>query len=111
MLPYNYVNKIWTRSKSRAKKSGIPFTITIIDIEDLSVPLVCPVLGIPMNHEPSSSQQDDSISIDRIDSTRGYEPDNIVLISWRANFLKSNGTLDELISLGKWCEEIKSIND
>lgn len=34
-------------------------------------------------------------SLDRIDTTKGYEPGNIEFISWRANYLKRNGTLEE----------------
>ena len=105
MLPYNYVNKIWSRSKSRAKKSGIAFTITLIDVENLGVPISCPILGISLILDHSHKQSDGSISIDRIDSTRGYEVDNIRLISWRANFLKNNATLDEMMLLGDWAKE------
>jgi hypothetical protein len=34
--------------------------------------------------------------IDRIDTSKGYLKDNIKVISWRANRLKSDGTLEEL---------------
>jgi hypothetical protein len=37
-----------------------------------------------------------SPSIDRIDSTKGYTPDNIQIISWKANRVKGYATLQEL---------------
>ena len=107
MLPKDYAEKIFKRARQRSRDRGIVFTITLHDVMDLSVPVVCPAVGIPLKHKVSTSQTDDSVSIDRIDSTRGYEPDNVHLISWRANRLKSNATLDELIMLGKFCEELK----
>jgi len=35
----------------------------------------------------------------RTRATKGYEPGNIEFISWRANYLKRNGTLEELEQL------------
>ena len=35
-------------------------------------------------------------SLDRADNSRGYVKGNVVVISWRANDLKSNGSADEL---------------
>ena len=37
-----------------------------------------------------------SPSVDRIDPKKGYTPDNIRVISWRANSLKSDASLKEL---------------
>jgi hypothetical protein len=38
--------------------------------------------------------------VDRIDPNRGYIADNIWVISWKANRMKSNATLEELKLLG-----------
>ncbi len=37
-----------------------------------------------------------SPTIDRIDNTRGYTKDNVLVVSHRANSIKSDATLDEL---------------
>ena len=87
--PSHYVETIWSRVKARAKKAGIEFTLTRSDIADMTVPMTCPVLGIPIRME-KGRQTDNSLSIDRIDSSRGYTPDNVVFVSWKVNRLKSD---------------------
>ena len=93
--PNNYVDKIWSRSKARAKAAGIDFTITRVDLSEMTVPITCPVLGIPIRMEKGRAT-DNSLSIDRIDSSKGYTPDNVVFVSWRVNRLKSDATLNEM---------------
>ena len=93
--PSEYVETIWRRTKNRASQSGIEFTLTKSDIADMTVPITCPVLGIPIRME-RGRQTDNSLSIDRIDSSRGYTPENVVFVSWKCNRLKSNATLDEM---------------
>lgn len=86
-----------TTSKNRAKTEGLDHTITV---EDIIIPRVCPVLGIELEigkgkNNPSSP------SLDRIDSSKGYTPDNVWVISYRANTLKNNATPSELILLAR----------
>lgn len=95
MLPSSYVETIWSRTKARAKKAGIPFELTRLDISDMTVPITCPVLGIPLRME-RGKRTDNSLSIDRIDSSKGYTRDNVVFVSWRVNWLKGNASLDEM---------------
>ncbi len=67
----------------------------------LPVPLVCPVLGVHLNYGEKGKRASDSPSIDRIDSTRGYVHGNVRIISWRANDLKKNATVEELEAILK----------
>jgi hypothetical protein len=46
-----------------------------------------------------------SPSLDRIDPSRGYIPGNVQVISNRANLLKRDGTLREIVLLGRWATE------
>ena len=82
------------RARERAKRDGREFSITK---EDIVVPDVCPLLGITII--PKAKDRHHSPSLDRKDSSKGYTPDNIWVISARANTLKNNSTSDELQTL------------
>jgi hypothetical protein len=69
----------------QAKKKGLPFSLTLSDIK---IPAYCPVLGLPLSFE---GHQDYSPSVDRIIPRLGYIPKNIIVVSFRANRLKSDG--------------------
>lgn len=80
--------KLWEAARGRAKKYNRDFTITV---EDIKIPKICPVFNEPMIRGGKYAP-----SIDRIDSDKGYTPDNIQIISRRANFLKCNATFEEI---------------
>ena len=64
------------------------------------IPEKCPVLGIPLGGVTSRGGSDNSPSVDRIIPENGYIRGNVRIISKRANVLKNNGTLDELVLVG-----------
>jgi hypothetical protein len=66
--------------------------------EDVRIPEVCPVLGIPL-YFTAGHRTDNTPSVDRLDNTRGYVRGNIAVISWRANLIKRDTTLKELEAL------------
>ena len=86
---------LYNQAKHRSRKRNIFFDITP---EDIVVPDYCPVLDIPlvMGRGLKGGPTHNSPSIDRIDPKKGYTPDNIRVISWRANSLKSDASLKEL---------------
>lgn len=92
-------------SKSSAKTRGLEHNIKRSDI---IIPTHCPVLGYLLK---PGGRAFDSMSIDRIDSTKGYIPGNICVISWRANRLKSDATLEELRSIVTFMESKRKKND
>jgi hypothetical protein len=91
--------------KHRAKSRQLEFDLTI---DDLELPSVCPMLGIPLKFNKNGAN-DDSYSLDRIDNTKGYTKDNVQIISLLANLLKSKGTLDQLIKMGEWAAKQKAL--
>ena len=106
MLPkQDYVEIIWKRTRQRAKTAGIEFTLTKSDIANMTVPINCPALGIPIRME-NGKRSDNSLSIDRIDSSRGYTPDNVVFVSWKVNRLKNNATITEMRQMVDFYESI-----
>lgn len=92
------IKSLWNHLKGSAKKRGIVFTIKPSDLNNLTFPITCPIFSMPLvfnRHKP----RDNSYSVDRIDSSLGYEPDNIVIVSYKANRIKSDATLNELKQL------------
>jgi len=81
--------------KASAKKRNIPFDLTTADIDDIGIPISCPVLGMPL-HFNTGKPKHNSVSFDRIDSTKGYTRDNLIVVSNRVNQLKANASLEEM---------------
>jgi hypothetical protein len=95
--------RIYIYAKSRATAKGVDFDI---DVTDVVVPDVCPILGIPLDLEYTSEQKRHNCpSLDRIDSSKGYIRGNVHVVSWRANHIKNDSTLQELILLGEYAKK------
>lgn len=93
----SYKKSILRAAQQRAKIRGLEFNI---GLEDFEIPELCPLLNIPLhNHVGENTLQDDSPSLDRIDSSKGYIPGNVWVISNKANRAKNNLTLSELQQL------------
>lgn len=93
-----------TAAKARAKRSGLPFTITAADI---TIPTHCPALGIELatgrgRTEPSSP------SLDRIHPALGYVPGNVVVVSHVVNRLKGQLTPEQLQKIANFYTEIST---
>jgi hypothetical protein len=87
-------------ARDRAKRFEVPFSVVE---EDIQIPEVCPVLGIPVLRG-SSGRSDSSPSLDRIVPLLGYALGNIAVISDRANRLKSDGTAEEHQKIADWMD-------
>lgn len=92
--------KMHQRAKMRAKERGLDFNI---EVSDINIPDLCPVLGIPLNmNSGKSGAFINSPSLDRKDSTKGYTKDNIQVISQLANAMKHKATKEQLLSFADW---------
>ena len=98
-----YIGKMVAQARCRAREKNQEFSITT---EDVIIPKVCPVLNIPLIIGATRQEKNNSPSIDRIDSSKGYTKNNIIIISWRANKLKSNSTVKEMKQLYEFYEGI-----
>lgn len=87
-------------ARKRALARGLPFTITP---DDIDIPEVCPVLGLALSAE---GPRDHRPSLDRIVPARGYTPENIRVISFRANRIKSDATPEELRAVLAYVEAL-----
>lgn len=79
-------------AKWRARRDGVPFDLTL---DDVRVPKRCPYLGIPI-FVGDGRPVDNSPSLDRLDPELGYVRGNVIVVSFRANQIKSDASPDEL---------------
>jgi hypothetical protein len=89
-------------AKHRATRAGVPFTITEADVV---VPTHCPALGIPLAPNAGIAGPN-SPSLDRINPRKGYVPGNVVVISMKANRIKSDASADEILAVGRWLQSV-----
>lgn len=107
----NPVKCMLASARARAKKCGLEFTITESDVV---IPSRCPILGIALTFGlgwgkgQSNQQRDSRASLDRIDNTKGYVPGNVIVVSYRANRLKSDATVAELLKLARFYGQLAS---
>lgn len=96
---------IWKACKDRASQYGMEFSLLL---EDIVIPERCPVLGIKLEAGMGRGRglglihRDKSPSIDRVDNSKGYTPDNILVVSYRANRIKSDATVEELVAVSEF---------
>ena len=88
-------------AKSRARQDKLDFDLVL---EDIKIPTHCPYMGTPIKMFDKQA----AASLDRIDSTKGYTKDNIQVISYLANRMKSNATTEQLIAFAKGVLEVHS---
>ena len=62
---------------------------------DITIPNKCPVLGIELKRG-EGERTSNSPSLDRITPSLGYVKDNVLVVSWRANRIKADASVEEL---------------
>lgn len=93
--------RLLIQAKQRAKRLGVPCTIT----EDcIVIPSHCPILGIQLQ-VGSGKFHDASPSLDRLTPQLGYVPGNVAVISYRANTVKNNASAQELRMIADWIDK------
>ncbi len=92
--------------KQRAKDKNLEFDLDVEYIKSIWTE-VCPVLDIPLycaffgsgskrtDGIGKGHPRDNSPTIDRIDSDKGYVKGNVCIMSYRANMIKNCGSLEE----------------
>ena len=88
--------------RCRARKEGLPFNLTI---EDINIPEYCPVFGTKLIKgvgKPTAN----SPSVDRIIPALGYTKGNIIIVSYLANVIKTNATYDQILKVGMFYRDL-----
>jgi hypothetical protein len=88
--------------RAACKRTGIPFDLNLM----LSIPCPesCPALGTPISFQMGAGHRDtaNTASYDQIIPGKGYVVGNVVVVSKRANAMKSNATPHELLRFAEW---------
>lgn len=96
----NLEGYIFRTAKTRARNTGKEFNL---DKEDIVIPKICPVLGIPIVSQVGKHKNTiNSPSLDRLDNTRGYVKGNVWIISKLANSMKNEATPEQLKAFANW---------
>jgi hypothetical protein len=90
-------------ARQRAKKSGIPFSITE---KDFKIGTMCPVLGVPYETGKDHIPHPHAPSLDRIDPALGYVPGNVVVISRMANTIKHDASFEQIGKVYRWLKRL-----
>jgi len=78
--------------RCNARRRGIEFSLCR---EDIVIPNKCPVLGIDLDWSAGAFSPPYP-TIDRINNAKGYIRGNVAIISWQANRLKGDASIEDL---------------
>ena len=85
-------SKLLQSARNISRLHGLAFNL---EIQDIRIPEFCPLLGLRLD-SAAPPRAPNLPSLDRIDSSKGYVRGNVHVISWRANVLKRDATIDEI---------------
>jgi len=88
-------------AKKRAKQKGLEFNITLADILPITS-THCPVFGTQFLFQGGKVIRPDSPSLDRLDPKKGYVKGNVVVISIKANNIKSAYAAEDIAKVAEW---------
>ncbi len=89
---YLITSKLLESCRHRAKYRNKIYSISR---KNIFVPDKCPLLGIPLA-KGKGKIWDNSPTIDRFDNDKGYTPENIMIISHKANRMKNQCSINQL---------------
>ena len=103
-----WAKKALRRCIERAKKRGVPCTITwqrLLELHERSP--ICPALGIKLKYGVGRLA-DNSASVDCINAALGYVPGNCIILSNLANQIKTSATGDQIVAVGAFVTRVEA---
>ena len=92
-------------ARSRALRDKVPFDLTLQDLVDIATD-ECPIFNTPFVWGGASmgkgKTRQDTPTLDRILPELGYVKGNVAFLSYRANRIKDNGTMQEHYKIADW---------
>lgn len=100
-----HLNRYLNNARSRAARDNVPFDLVIEDLIAIATD-ECPILHTPFVWGASGlgkgKTRPDSPTLDRILPELGYVKGNVAFLSYRANRIKDNGTMQEHYDIADW---------
>jgi hypothetical protein len=109
----NYFNILCSKIKSRALIRGLDFNLTPEYVRNvyLNQNKKCAITGISLYYPFDKERNNiNGISVDRVDSTKGYTEDNIQIVSLQVNKMKSDLSMNDFIHLCELTIKNKEVN-
>ena len=100
-----HISSFLGAAKQRAKRDGVPFSITGEYLLSIATD-ECPVFHTPFEWGKSGlgrgRAKPNGPTLDRIEPNLGYVKGNVAFISYRANRLKDDGTMQDHYDIADW---------
>lgn len=104
-MKLNHLKKYLNNARSRSVRENVPFNLTLQDLVDIATD-ECPIFHTPFVWGVSGlgkgKTRPDSPTLDRILPELGYIKSNVAFLSYRANRIKDNGTMQEHYNIADW---------
>lgn len=86
-----YVSTFYTAKYNSCKTEGKEFALTLAQVRAFLSTKKCQMMGIELTHMKAGANftRPTDLSFDRIDNTKGYTKDNVMIICYAANQAKS----------------------
>jgi hypothetical protein len=100
-----HLKRYLQNARSRARRDGVPFDLTLQDLAKIATD-ECPIFHTKFVWGTSllgkGKTRPDSPTLDRILPELGYVKGNVAFLSYRANRIKDNGTMQEHYDIADW---------
>ena len=100
--------RFYYNAKSRARKNNLPFDLTVEYLESIATN-ECPIFKIKFEWGQSGlgkgNTKETAPTLDRILPHKGYVKGNVAFISFRANRIKDNASMEEMYKIADWIWE------
>jgi hypothetical protein len=101
--PANRMRQLVNNARVRALATGLDFDPGLLDVLIAAPSTHCACCGVLLDYSTgrgrNNTARHSSPSLDRVNNIRGYTLDNVAVICWRCNRLKSFATLADLEAL------------
>lgn len=95
----NPIKKLLQSTRRRARSLGLEYNL---ETGDVVIPSVCPILGLELAF--NEGLKGNSISLDRIDNSKGYVKGNVAVISNKANSYKGDMTKNQIENMFRYSQ-------